>query len=660
MKILRLNLQNWGPFIGQQEIKFDSPDEAPVVLIHGENMRGKTSIMRAIRWSLYGNPNMTNELQAGNIGDFANWDARDSEVTFTFGATLLFEHASKSYEISRMAQATKAEGNGSKINVVLEAPLMKEIGGETIAMSQIDQRISAILDAKVADFFLFDGERLDQFEEMLKADESGKFMREQIELALGVPALLNLRDDVQYLLDAAGEQTKKHIKARSENKKLQEQLDENEDAIKGHETDIRELEKLHSELKTKIEISEDQLSKIIGIRDLVVARNGLEIAYPKLEEDRRGNQEELRSILEHAWWIPLAGILPTMLDQFELEQSATVQFISERATLQEQMRQIELQLGTHVCEMCGQDMPPEATNALQKKRDELQSSLSELLEPASIEEATQKVEVLRHYAGASSVLDQIVSKERSIRTIDLRLTQMKDEIQRFSERIGDPEFDVMSLEEGLRDFKSQQSAVSDTLAILKKAKEDAVQAKKAQLKKLAESTPAANRASAEMEVYERLLDYVNQSIATFRNSMREQVQVVASKIFQQLISESDYSSLRISGNYYLTIVDDKDREIRKRSAGASEIVTISLIGALGECSVEQAPIVMDTPFGRLDNTHRANILKWLSSRKTQSILFVQSGEFVRERDLMHLSNKVGREYSLRRVGSSSTTIEVLS
>jgi len=218
----------------------------------------------------------------------------------------------------------------------------------------------------------------------------------------------------------------------------------------------------------------------------------------------------------------------------------------------------------------------------------------------------------------------------------------------------------MSLEENLRASKLQQDAVTVALVKLKKTRDAAVQSKKAQLKKLAESTPAANRASAEMEVYERLLDYVNQSVATFRNSMREQVQVVASKIFQDLISESDYSSLRISGNYYLTIVDDRDREIRKRSAGASEIVTISLIGALGECSVEQAPIVMDTPFGRLDNTHRTNILRWLSSRKTQSILFVQSGEFVRERDLMHLGNRVGREYTLRRVGSSSTAIEVLS
>jgi len=417
---------------------------------------------------------------------------------------------------------------------------------------------------------------------------------------------------------------------------------------------------LFSELKSKIEISEDQLSKIVDIRDFVVARNGLEIDYPRLEEDRKGNLEELRSIMEHAWWIPLAGTLPSLLNQFEFEQNAGIEFIREKATLQEQLRQVELQLGTHVCEMCGQDMPPEATSLMQKKLEHLQSSLSEMSAPTSIEDATQKVDVLRPYAGASSVLDQIISKERAVRTIDLRLNQMKAEIQRYSARIGDPEFDVISLEEDLLAHKFQQSQVSETLVKLKKMKDDAIQAKKAQLKKLAESTPAANRASAEMEVYERLLDYVNQSISTFRNSMREQVQVAASGIFQQLISESDYSSLRISGNYYLTIVDDKDREIRKRSAGASEIVTISLIGALGECSVEQAPIVMDTPFGRLDNTHRANILRWLSSRKTQSILFVQSGEFVRERDLMHLSNKVGREYSLRRVDSSSTAIEVLS
>jgi len=38
------------------------------------------------------------------------------------------------------------------------------------------------------------------------------------------------------------------------------------------------------------------------------------------------------------------------------------------------------------------------------------------------------------------------------------------------------------------------------------------------------------------------------------------------------------------------------------------------------------------------------------------MLFVQSGEFDRERDLKHLSGKVGREYRIRREASNRSSI----
>lgn len=60
---------------------------------------------------------------------------------------------------------------------------------------------------------------------------------------------------------------------------------------------------------------------------------------------------------------------------------------------------------------------------------------------------------------------------------------------------------------------------------------------------------------------------------------------------------------------------------------------------------------MDTPFGRLDVHHRKNILEFVPSMGSQVILLVQSGEFDRERDLTHLTGKVGREYWLVRDGS---------
>ena len=54
MKIKSITLENFGPYYGIQHVDLSTDAVAPVVLIYGENMRGKTSLLRAIRWALYG------------------------------------------------------------------------------------------------------------------------------------------------------------------------------------------------------------------------------------------------------------------------------------------------------------------------------------------------------------------------------------------------------------------------------------------------------------------------------------------------------------------------------------------------------------------------------------------------------------------------------
>ena len=183
-------------------------------------------------------------------------------------------------------------------------------------------------------------------------------------------------------------------------------------------------------------------------------------------------------------------------------------------------------------------------------------------------------------------------------------------------------------------------------------------ARKSATEKLATLTGVGGRtAGASLEVLKLLDTYLDEAISEFRNDMRARIQTEATSIFRQLTTEEEYAGLRIDGNYYLSIVDGNDRVVRRRSAGADQVVTMSLIGALSRCAVEEGPIVMDTPFARLDTGHRRRILQWTSTLGSQVVLFVQSGEFERERDLRWLDGRVGRSYVLRRVAANSTRID---
>ena len=54
MKINKLLLHNWMVFKGKQEIIFPQDENANVLVIFGENMRGKTCLLNSLRWCLYG------------------------------------------------------------------------------------------------------------------------------------------------------------------------------------------------------------------------------------------------------------------------------------------------------------------------------------------------------------------------------------------------------------------------------------------------------------------------------------------------------------------------------------------------------------------------------------------------------------------------------
>jgi DNA sulfur modification protein DndD len=51
--IERVQVENFGPYYGKQSVKLGSGDQ-PLIVIHGENMSGKTSFLNAVRWCLYG------------------------------------------------------------------------------------------------------------------------------------------------------------------------------------------------------------------------------------------------------------------------------------------------------------------------------------------------------------------------------------------------------------------------------------------------------------------------------------------------------------------------------------------------------------------------------------------------------------------------------
>src|SRR5262249_9562987 len=148
-----------------------------VTIIYGENMRGKTTLLNAIRYALFGKVIARGEKKAV-LHQIGNWETASEKGKYGFKVVLEFEHEGHQYELTRehkpRSDVTKPE---SDIDYQQECFLRKD--GTVLGPDQRDSELARIMPETVSRFFLFDGELLQQYEELLRNEsEMGRNIKE--------------------------------------------------------------------------------------------------------------------------------------------------------------------------------------------------------------------------------------------------------------------------------------------------------------------------------------------------------------------------------------------------------------------------------------------------------------------------------------------------
>ena len=120
--------------------------------------------------------------------------------------------------------------------------------------------------------------------------------------------------------------------------------------------------------------------------------------------------------------------------------------------------------------------------------------------------------------------------------------------------------------------------------------------------------------------------------------------------------EQDYAGLAITDGYGLHIRHRDGKFEEARSAGAEHVVALALMGALQHNAPLRGPIVMDSPFGRLDEEHTTNVIRTLPNMADQVVLLVYEAEVGKDRVRDLLRGKLVNEYELERISARRTNI----
>lgn len=657
MKILKLTLNNFGPYFGTQSLDLDVSDNAPIILVYGENERGKTSLLRAIRWCLYGE--VLN--QGGTLMDereFANYDARDRKEPFDVFVEIEFEDQGVKSVLKRWMKVKESDLEEIRIETLSKGVDLRPNNGNPVAEKDIPEQISRMLHKDISDFFLFDGETLTRFEQRLRsADTSAALVRTSIEKVLGLPALQLLSRDIETLASETNKEVQRVAKKSAENEKVLKDIDATSTGIHNKQNDLVELRRIGKQLEDeKLEL-EKQLAKIDSIKDAYHERKSIRDSKSDLQRDISEIRDQIKVRISESWWAPAMPMLKEKAAAIDSMLAGNNQLLSEINELQRKKLDLQVQISTKKCSSCQQVVNESQISNAQKEILEIEKKLESLPTPISnVDDIAFTKRQLNEFLEDGGVEERLRELDQDVLKRELRIDELSNKDRALTEVLSGNTLDIAALES---QYQRANDFIRDSEREVEK-KEFELTELKTQLRTLQNSlnreTTESSPVKQEAALLSSLEEVLKDSLEGFRKSMREKVGEEASDIFTKLTTEPDYNGLTITGKYYLEIVDSQKRIISRRSAGAEQIVAMSLIGALVRCAVRQGPVIMDTPFGRLDTGHRRRILEWAPTIGTQVMLFVQSGEFDRERDLKFLGNKVGREYRIQREASNRSSI----
>jgi DNA sulfur modification protein DndD len=641
MKYRKLTIENFGPYYGTHVLAFGR--ERGVWLVYGDNGRGKTTLLNAFRYALYGK--ILGRRAERRPEELANTRHALEMGRSEFKTILEFEHNGVEYRVTRHFLAGR---NPDHLMVV-------EHNGTPLNDSEATKAMLAVAPESISQFFLFDGELLRQYEDLRDPNiDSGRRMRDEVDRLLGVHAVENAIQDLKEIRAGINRDTARVLAANARARNLAVAMQEANDkrgALVVALSELRSKHRAHSARLTEVEeaLAQDQRARdtLARIDVLKQKRTGLEV---KLQLAL----EELQEMSSTAW---KAAILPALGSRLR-EIKEQTQAMDERRVAAMVARRTEQHL------QAGVDCPVCETPLDDARREEVLRRIRASGAVADVERLDRVVSFLRKQAetleqlndtGAAHVLAE---REKAVRRLGLDISDV-------DESVSEQEEDLRGIDES--EVRRRGRERDDLTMLLSGLEQDMIQTEsdiqqqdnaitriKDELLRLNVTTDPV--LESKDRISGGLLDLFSEALAHYQDELLARVEDEASQVFMSVRAEDEYRRLTIREGYGLSIVDEAGVEVLGHSAGYEHLIALSLIAALQRCSPVQGPIVMDSPFGRLDETHTRNVVAALPRIAEQVVLLAFNTEFDRDSAVEALGDSLVAEFSLERVSARHTKI----
>lgn len=650
MLVESLHMHNFMPYYSDVEIIFPTEKQTNTTIFFGENTKGKTSILNAFRWVLYGEAESKGHKL--KYTDLLNRKA-SSEGSKKVFVELSFLSDKDRYLVRReFTDDTHSES----------PQFFAQKNGQPLTPEQGIQTIERIAPYGTRRFFLFDGELLREYEELMNPSTStAKKIKKAIEDVMGFPTLLKTLDlleevEKKYRVESKNEKTSNaavmKLKEDRENlaQTLKERVNEHKKLVQQEVEQRNSLNSIASDIDASTQAKE-KYDELLGTKK---ERDQLKVQINEQESLLKEQKRDIwKSILE-------ANIRERAIKAHDSQKL--------RENLQNKIQRCLITLETlketeadGICPTCKQQVNrgEEISGRVQKTSEDLshlQRELDALPLAAPMIAASLKLSDaprINDYIQAEHIAQITVTKHADCLE---NISSLQDEIGDFDgANVNTKITRKVRLEQSLEELDEEINRIEDQIVEMK--------GKILALSKNIEKESGAVGISKEnaLLVTQRVIDIFQKSKGILRESIKKHVEEAAASAFLEMTSRpEDYSGLQITDSYGLEMLANDGSVVPQRSSGAEQVVALALIDGLNRVGKSPGPVIMDTPFGRLDETHRAKVLAYMPKSARQFMVFVHSGELRKDSNALGpIMHQIGKQYEIHSSGPYESYVELV-
>ena len=645
MKLKSIELNNWQPFLGRgfdsTLFQFSSDTGQKNMIIYGENTHGKTAIWQAVQFALYGKVNKRKTgWQDGKFKPYIgkstseepllNQTAKDNG-DFSFGVKLEFSHNGDDFTLDRYVSERKGVKIARKNSDMEPQPLFikNETKGDRIQHPQ--QFINEILPFDLAQFFMFDGERLDEYRKLFE-DTNDVELKGYIEAILRFPVLTDGVEDFKDIKKKSEKLVRKYDLSSNADKELAKKIEDMTKHLEETEYVKGQLEDEKEQHTSKLLIVEKFLSENDKGKEALVQQKIFEKQEEDLENEIEKIQNRLSKELPGKWKTLLSSRIDNRLLEFESELARQKDETEQIGKLKDVIDALDRRLNGDPCVTCGHihNLPSlEEKDEIsadivshQEKLEELEES-SITPDPAILWDKRRALEAMKSSNTLDTLIDHekdIVEKKQAIRAtrknlkkaLKLLEPEMRKEVAKY-------------LAEQIELLKSI-GACDEQITQYKNYIDDMEKAIKIESEKIQpqSETVAHKKAKRKVTILDALIRVWEDATDSHREHMRAIVEKNASEMFMSLTNKKKtYSGLRIHSDFQVEILHKKKkRGAEAGSGGQSALMAYSILDSLTRSSGIEFPMIVDTPARSIDSKNLERLFDYLLIESGKQVIIL--------------------------------------